>query len=874
MTTSPIKSVLELIYDWSLARPLWQRDALRRIFLRGALSDADIAELVTLCKKENGSPNVALEAKPLTKADLPANPGAGDAVALLGISDVTGVNQLAAKQTLPFEPKGITVIYGDNGAGKSGYARILKRACRARHPGEIMPDAYDAAAAPAARANIGYEVSGKAKSPIAWLDADKPHNVLSAVSVFDRECGTVHVRNKNEVAFRPFGLDIPDELADACQRLRTALTAEQSDLATQRDPAFLKPTWRADSRVGTILSALTAKTKSTPLEALAKVSDASKARHTQLCEDLSKDPLKASSEQVIYANQIRQLALALQKFKRDTSDEVLLSIKGLAFDAVSKRAASELAASKAFEDAALPGVGGEAWRIMWNAARHYAEHIAYSGRPFPISGDDAVCLYCHQKLAPEARKRLLGFDEFVQADIEQQAQDAENTFAKEKAAFAVNRVRTAALGAVRRKISLTNPELGRATMRFLASARLRYFKCEKSLAEHKPDLTLSSFADDPIAELLALESETRAYAQELQLAADAEGRKTLEKERDEIADCIALEILLPKAKAEIERLKSEALISTCLGQTSTNVITRLGNDIADEVITPKMRDQFQNEIVRLAANRVRVEIVRAGGKYGSPFYQVRLFANPKASVHDVLSEGEQTCVALAAFLTELATAAHKSALVFDDPVSSLDHKWRQQVAARLVEEADNRQIIIFTHDLVFLNDVNDAASLQKKAVQLVTLSRTPAGAGTVAMGLPWLAASIPDRVDKMEKDVRSAKREYDSHDDEGYRQSVHRIYSNLRNTWERAVEDVAFGGVINRHRDYVNTKYLRRATALAESDCDVFDVGFQKCCDLTDAHDPSRGRNAAPPPPEEMMRDVQAVLAWVNSIRVRQKTIA
>ena len=70
--------------------------------MRGALSDADISELVTLCKKENGSPNVALEAKPLTKADLPANPGAGDAVALLGISDVTGVNQLAGARTGTF----------------------------------------------------------------------------------------------------------------------------------------------------------------------------------------------------------------------------------------------------------------------------------------------------------------------------------------------------------------------------------------------------------------------------------------------------------------------------------------------------------------------------------------------------------------------------------------------------------------------------------------------------------------------------------------------------------------------------------------------------------------------------------------------------
>src|SRR3546814_8401890 len=51
------------------------------------------------------------------------------------------------------------------------------------------------------------------------------------------------------------------------------------------------------------------------------------------------------------------------------------------------------------------------------------------------------------------------------------------------------------------------------------------------------------------------------------------------------------------------------------------------------------------EIVRLAASKVRVEIVRSGGKYGSPQYQVRLFAKPDAKVHEILSEGEKTCVA-------------------------------------------------------------------------------------------------------------------------------------------------------------------------------------------------------------------------------------
>jgi hypothetical protein len=114
---------------------------------------------------------------------------------------------------------------------------------------------------------------------------------------------------------RPFGLDIPDELASACQRVKDALTKEQADLEKVRDPVFSKPTWRADTSSGKILSALTAGTKTDKLE-LAKVSPERRARHQQLCEDLAKDPLKASAEQVLHANELRQMANALRKRHR------------------------------------------------------------------------------------------------------------------------------------------------------------------------------------------------------------------------------------------------------------------------------------------------------------------------------------------------------------------------------------------------------------------------------------------------------------------------------------------------------------------------------------------------------------------------------
>lgn len=75
----------------------------------------------------------------------------------------------------------------------------------------------------------------------------------------------------------------------------------------------------------------------------------------------------------------------------------------------------------------------------------------------------------------------------------------------------------------------------------------------------------------------------------------------------------------------------------------------------------------------------------------------------------VLSEGEQTAVALADFLTEIELNGSCVGVVFDDPVTSMDHMRKESIAQRLVKEAARRQVIVFTHDILFTNYLATAA---------------------------------------------------------------------------------------------------------------------------------------------------------------------
>ena len=875
-TVPPPKTVLEIILDWSADRPAWQRDALRRIVQAQKLTDGDIAELVALCKRGRTTDPSASEPRaiPLAALHLPANPGAGAAVSLTAIKDVSDVNNLAPGQILAFPATGIIVVYGDNAAGKSGYARILKRACRARHTEAILPHVYGDPATTPATATLCYSVGGVAQPPEAWQDTGKPqpqpHPVLSAVSVLDADCAAVHLRGKNEVAFRPFGLDVPDELGDACKRVKAVLEGERRQQAS-RNAIFTAPPWTSTTAVGKALAALTHATDAAALEKLATLTQPEQARLARLTEDLSKNPATAAAEQRLRAERVKRLADALSAIATQTADAALDRLLALHQDGKTKRAAARLAAQELFHGDSLPEVGGEVWRTLWDAARRYSIEIAYPGAPFPPTDPETLCILCQQPLSPEAIERMGRFESFIRDDTERHAQEAEAAFEAALRPLDELAIDLRPITGSLKEVALQDQALVRLVRRALASARARRYVLRNRISRN--DATAIPVAEPfPSAALVKLEADIWQYAADLQNAAAGQERKTLEAERQELADRATLHTQMPAIRAEIVRLQGIRFLDDCLADTTTNTITTLGNKIADQILTPRLRDRFAAEIIDLAGGNVRVEMVRAGGQYGSPQYQIRLLAKPDAKVAEILSEGEQTCVAIAAFLAELATAPHTSALVFDDPITSLDHRWRHKVAQRLVKEAAARQVIVFTHDLVFLNDIEDAARTHTPC-ETRHIRRSATTVGMVNDDLPWEGMKIAARVDSLEKQARALRSVRETADEDSYKHEARHFYDDLRAAWERALEEVAFAHVVMRHRDYIKVQDLARVSALTEQDCQSWADNFGKCCGLMAGHDESRGRNRAMPEPDELLRDVQALDGWVRNLRDRQKAI-
>jgi hypothetical protein len=244
------------------------------------------------------------------------------------------------------------------------------------------------------------------------------------------------------------------------------------------------------------------------------------------------------------------------------------------------------------------------------------------------------------------------------------------------------------------------------------------------------------------------------------------------------------------------------------------------------------------------------------------------------SIHEVASEGEQRCIALAAFLSELSQASHQSALVFDDPVSSLDHWHRERIAARLVEESKVRQVIVLTHETTFVHDLHTFAEKHGVAATFCHVEWDGSVPGQCRDGLPWDHLNPEERLKQLDAILASLSSAWSPQPTEANRSAMRMAYSKLRATIERIVEHVVLAGVIFRFRRQIKVTSVTEVVGLSQAECDEIIRLYQRCHDMIDAHDSPSAQHPTPPEPDDLKTDITDTKQFIELIRQRKKTAA
>lgn len=210
-----------------------------------------------------------------------------------------------------------------------------------------------------------------------------------------------------------------------------------------------------------------------------------------------------------------------------------------------------------------------------------------------------------------------------------------------------------------------------------------------------------------------------------------------------------------------------------------------------------------------------------------------------------------------------------------DPVSSLDHLRIRKVAQRLVAEAKKgRQVIIFTHNLVFFNEVVSEAARAGDAAPLIksVVTKTQSeGFGVIRENSePWVA-DLNARIEALRKRAKELKSVTDFDTDE-YRRQVKDFYSDLRESWERAVEEVVLANTVQRFVPDVMTRRLKDVTVTNE---DYRTIYFAvKRASERSGHDMSAGRDIPQPSPDEMAADLKVLDDFKTQLAKRRKATA
>lgn len=866
-------ALLNDILKWSESLPSWQRDACRRLLQKGTgLEPDDYSELYKLLKKENGiETGATIVAVPLANEHLPSELFVGQTVTLIALRELENVNQIPNTNVLTFAEAGMTVIYGGNGSGKSGYARVMKRACRARDQSEpIHPNAKDPAASrmvPTAKFEV--KVAG-ASEEIEWSLGTISPERLSTISVFDSKCARSYITSEQDVAYLPYGLDIVENLANlVLPKLSETLDAEINGIDVDK---LSIEHLIGETEVGKVIETLSVKTNSEQISSLGTLSKDEIKRITDLEAALNEvDPLAKARDLRLSAIRLKTYSVKLAKPLKWVCAEAVVKLQGLAeIKKVAEIAETMAADSLRAGEELLPGTGDQAWKRLFEAARSFSTEVAYPGEEFPPSTESKVCSLCQNALGESGAQRLNRFDEYIKNDVARAADVARNDVETAKSMIEVADLDIIADAALCDELRALDKSLLQTITEFQDSIETRRSAMLRCIVSSKWT-EIPRIIESPRPRVRQLAASQFRGFRTLVRAADEEMRKKL---GEELSELLARQSLAKSLKAVLElleRMKKKAALEKCRSSLKTRHISDQSKAFASVAVTDELKKSLDLEFKALGIGDIKTKL-KARNSRGKMYHQLLLDLPTSNKIDEILSEGEQRVIALGSFFAELALSDHSCGIVFDDPVSSLDHWRRRNVARRLVEEAKKRQVIVFTHDTSFLGQLCDEIDAEGIGNSMSFLEWRDGFPGCVNDGLPWDHQGYKERISDLERAQTKIAKSWPTYPGEKEMGEMRHQYDRLRATLERVIQDVVFNGVVKRYRDWIRVDSLEDVVGFDRTEYEAIEKLHKRSCDVVTAHDPSSAKADTVPTSTDLGNDIAALKAIVETIKNRRKT--
>lgn len=860
-------SFIRQIFDYIKTLPSWQQDAARRLYEKPqGLSEDDYRELYSLLLKENGVETSGdITSRAIDENVIPSDESR-HTLTINSISRLCHVNCVDPQQSIEFAKNGMTIIYGENGTGKSGYARVFKRACFCRDKSEeILPNvtlSEERGCEPSAVFDITYD--GDVRK-ITWKQGmQQCCPELAYVSVFDAKTARMALTSEQEIQYRPYGFDILEKLGSEVVPKMKAMLLSEANSIDLRETAFSK--LHGEHEVGVVFADL----RNADIEKVRKLGNPTeehKSRGLELKKILNDSNLAESIRNTeLVCSRIDAALSNIADVNAALSEENVEKFHVACKNRIELEKADSIAARKlqGSEDL-LDGSGGAAWKRMFMAAQNF---VAETGRGNVNVSDIGHCPLCQRTYDSATHERIRRFEAYIANEmsvaLDESNKQCDSLVSTVSKLSAENCIPKTTID----ELSATIPSLEEEFAVWVSSVNTRKTCITDALSGKSAWIAPSAVCDTISGKLQRLRSMFAEKASEMRGIMASAKREEAEKEIDALRKRFQLKSMMPQVEEWFMRRDRFVKLTELSKTLSTLPYTQKIKELSDASIVTPLINAMKQEFQRLRLNLLpNCPVFSTKGKQGKIVETLSLqVANPQP-VTRILSEGEQKIIAIASFLGELSIAGHAHAIVFDDPMTSLDYYWRREVAARLSQEAKNRQVIIFSHEPAFVSLLIDNCKQNNVKCVVHSLSRVHNNSGVVSPGSKWVLKKYKERIDEMEKMCAELTREIIGSPTEDEIRRIRRAYALLRETIEQIVQDVCILGTVKRFDNYVNVKQLLDVVPLDSTAIQELYLVYKKCSNYIEGHDHGTSTTEAPPSPHELGNDLSMVKNAVQKIK-------
>ena len=203
---------------------------------------------------------------------------------------------------------------------------------------------------------------------------------LNCTDIYDTSFGKIFVSSEDVVSYEPPVLSLFSSLITVCEKVAASLDAEANRHQSK------KPNIPDDKKVtpeGIWYESISAKTTPQDINKYCAFDSTDETEMQTLQQRLAEQSPAEKAKQLKKQKQyIDTLIHDTKKYMEQLSDDNCRRIVAAKKKSILKKTAADTAAEKVFSGGELEGIGSDAWKELWEAARNYSVSAAYKENGF------------------------------------------------------------------------------------------------------------------------------------------------------------------------------------------------------------------------------------------------------------------------------------------------------------------------------------------------------------------------------------------------------------------------------------------------------------------------------------------------------------